>query len=63
MNNLEGTFWEVCQESKEGDVLINVNWTMQNIVNNGDYAFMWEEDWQPVKLNNEFLGARWKLKE
>ncbi|WP_200415978.1 hypothetical protein [Virgibacillus salexigens] len=59
--NVEGTFWEVCQKSKEGDVLTCVDWKIQNIVNNGDYTFMWEEDWEYVRLNNEFLGARWKI--
>jgi hypothetical protein len=56
------SFWQAAEQSKEGDVLQNISWTSQNIVNNGDNAFMWEETWTPVKLNGEFLGARWIIK-
>jgi hypothetical protein len=59
---MEGTFWEVCQKSKEGDILINLDYISQNIVNNGDFCFMWEEDWKPVELIGEFLGAHWGIK-
>ena len=59
---IKGTFWEVCQKSIEGDTLINLDWPTQNIVNNGDHCFMWEDDWTPVKLGGEFLGATWGIK-
>jgi hypothetical protein len=59
---VDGTFWEVCQKSKEGDILINLDYPSQNIVNNGDFCFMWEEVWKPVKLTGEFLVSRWGIK-
>lgn len=61
LKDFEGTFWEVCAESKEDDVLICLDYSMQNIVNNGDYIFKWEQSWETVKLDGEFLGMRWKI--
>jgi hypothetical protein len=58
---MEGSFWEVCANSKEGNILICLDYSLQNIVNNGDYTFMWEEEWTPVKLTGEYLGMRWKI--
>ncbi|MEI2465098.1 hypothetical protein [Niallia taxi] len=55
------TFWDALAQSKEEDIL-ECEWGKgtQRIVNNGDYAFMWEESWQPVRLNGEFIGAKWR---
>lgn len=58
---MEGTFWEVCAKSKEEDVLTCLDYPYQNIVNNGDYTFVWEKDWTHVTLTGEFLGMKWKL--
>ncbi|MGG3890280.1 hypothetical protein [Metabacillus fastidiosus] len=56
------TFWETAAKSKEEDVL-ECEWDgRQNIVNNGDYTFLWEESWEHVKLSGEFLGAKWRIK-
>ena len=61
MKGFEGTFWEVCQNSSEEDVLVCLDYSMQNIVNNGDSIFKWEENWETVRLDGEFLGMRWKI--
>jgi len=56
------SFWKVAELSKEDDVLECEDIGYQNIVNNGDYTFMWEIDWTPVKLSGEFLGMKWRIK-
>jgi hypothetical protein len=61
LNNKWGTFWEVAAKSKEGDILECEDY-YGNIVNNGDYAFLWEDSWAVVKLSGEFLGMRWRIK-
>jgi hypothetical protein len=58
-----GTFWEVAAKSKEEDILECKSVLFQNIVNNGDYTFMWEEVWEPVTLSGEFLGFKWRIKD
>ena len=63
MKGFEGTFWEACAKSKEEDVLVCLDYSMQNIVNNGDYIFKWEQSWETVKLDGEFMGMRWKISE
>lgn len=57
----EGSFWDIYGMSEEGDILECVDWDMQRVVNNGDYTFMWEEEWEPVVLNNEYIGATWRI--
>jgi hypothetical protein len=61
MKCFEGSFWEVCSKSNEDDILICLDYPMQNIVNNGDYTFMWETSWTPVTLSGEFIGMKWKI--
>lgn len=56
------TFWEALGKSKEEDV-IECEYSYQDIVNNGDYTFMWKELWDPVKLSGEHLGFRWRIKK
>lgn len=56
-----GTFWEVAARSKEEDTLRCEYAAYQNIVNNGDYTFMWEETWEPVTLSCDFLGFKWRI--
>lgn len=56
------TFWEALSRSKEEDVLECEYSPYQNIVNNGDFTFMWEEAWEPVTLSGEFLGFKWRIK-
>lgn len=63
LKSFEGAFWEVCKNSKEEDVLVCLDYPMQNIVNNGDYVFKWKESWETVRLDGEFLGMRWKISE
>ncbi|WP_161805239.1 hypothetical protein [Sporosarcina globispora] len=55
------TFWEALSQSKEGDV-IECEAIYSNIVNNGDYTFMWEEEWKPVVLRGEYIGMKWRIK-
>lgn len=55
------TFWEAALKSKEGDKLVCIDYPYQNIINNGDYTFMWEDSWEVVKLNSEFLGMKWEI--
>ncbi len=57
----EGSFWDIYGMSEEGDILECVDWDMQRVVNNGDYTFMWEDEWEPVVLNNESIGATWRI--
>ena len=56
------TFWEALSGSKEEDI-IECEYSYQNIVNNGDYTFMWKDIWEPVKLSGEHLGFRWRVKK
>lgn len=55
------TFFETIEKSKENDVMRCIDYPMQNIVNNGDYTFMWENDWKVVKLTGEFIGMNWEI--
>lgn len=55
------SFWEALTESKEGDILECEDY-YANIVNNGDYTFMWEESWKVVTLSGEYLGFKWRIK-
>jgi hypothetical protein len=57
------SFWKTAEMSKEEDVLECETNLFQNIVNNGDYTFMWEEAWIPVTLSGEYLGFKWRVKE
>jgi hypothetical protein len=56
------TFWNTLSESKEEDIIECEDY-YQNIVNNGDFTFMWEDAWTPVKLSGEHLGFKWRIKE
>lgn len=55
------SFWDALSQSKEDDVLECENF-YDNIVNNGDFTFMWERSWNPVKLSGEHLGLKWRIK-
>jgi hypothetical protein len=55
------SFWQAAELSREEDVLECEEY-YGNIVNNGDFTFMWEESWKPVQLSGEHLGFKWRVK-
>lgn len=56
------SFWDAAKASKEGDVLECAYNGYQNIVNNGEYMFFWEQTEETVTLSGEFLGMMWRIK-
>lgn len=54
------SFWEALGNSKEGDIIEPEHW-FERIVNNGDYTFMWENQWNVVSLSGEHLGTKWRI--
>lgn len=56
------SFWDALAQSKEEDIIECKDNYYQNIVNNGDYTYMWEESWIPVSLSGEHIGFKWRIK-
>lgn len=53
------SFWDAAKLSKEDDILECEAWYTR-IVNNGG-VFKWEESWETVKLDSEFMGMKWRV--